>query len=105
VQASPATLLGDSALLKNPAVQKYVNNVGMWLALQTNAPTCPGVSAVLDDNDVNAFAAPGGYIFGHQGTARADAERSGTGRRAGARDVAYPAQALPGGIKKGRAPG
>lgn len=58
-----SNLLGAAPLLKNAAVQKYVNDVGRWLALQTERPDLPWQFAVLDDNDVNAFASPGGYIF------------------------------------------
>jgi len=56
-------LLGAAPLLQNRAVQKYVNNVGRWLALQTERPDLPWQFGVLDDNDVNAFASPGGYVF------------------------------------------
>ncbi len=58
-----SNLLGAAPLLKNNPVQKYVNQVGMWLAMQTERPGLPWHFAVLDDNDVNAFAAPGGYVF------------------------------------------
>jgi predicted Zn-dependent protease len=58
-----SNLLGAAPLLKNAAVQKYVNDVGRWLALQTERPDLPWQFGVLDDNDVNAFAAPGGYVF------------------------------------------
>ncbi len=33
------------------------------MALQTERPDLPWHFGVLDDNDINAFAAPGGYIF------------------------------------------
>lgn len=56
-------LLGAAPLLQNRSVQKYVNDVGRWLALQTERPDLPWQFAVLDDEDVNAFAAPGGYVF------------------------------------------
>lgn len=58
-----SNLLGAAPLLDNPAVQKYVNRIGRWLALQTERPDLPWQFGVLDDNDVNAFAAPGGYVF------------------------------------------
>ena len=58
-----SNLLGAAPLLKNAPVQKYVNDVGRWLALQTERPDLPWEFAVLDDEDVNAFAAPGGYVF------------------------------------------
>lgn len=58
-----SNLLGAAPLLQDQRVQKYVNNVGRWLALQTERPDLPWQFGVLDDNDINAFAVPGGYIF------------------------------------------
>ncbi|MES2047703.1 MAG: M48 family metalloprotease [Pseudomonadota bacterium] len=55
-------LLGIASLLANQKVQQYVNNVGRWLTLQTERPDLPWAFAVIDDNDINAFATPGGYI-------------------------------------------
>lgn len=65
-----SNLLGAAPLLKDPAVQKYVNDVGRWLALHTERPDLPWQFAVLDDDDVNAFAAPGGRIFITKGLLR-----------------------------------
>lgn len=58
-----AQLLGAAPLVDNRELQQYVNDVGLWLALQTERPDLPWHFGVLDDNDINAFAAPGGYIF------------------------------------------
>jgi predicted Zn-dependent protease len=58
-----ANLLGAAPLLPNPEMQRYVNRVGQWLALQTERPTLPWRFGVLDSANVNAFATPGGYIF------------------------------------------
>lgn len=58
-----ANLLGATPLLRNDAVQKYVNRVGLWLALQTERPNLPWRFGVTDDDDINAFAAPGGTIL------------------------------------------
>jgi predicted Zn-dependent protease len=58
-----SNLLGAAPLLQNRAVQQYVNDVGRWLTLQTDRPDLPWQFGVLDDNDINAFAAPGGYVF------------------------------------------
>lgn len=58
-----ARLLGAAPLLRNDAVQKYVNRVGLWIALQTDRPHLPWRFGVTDDPDVNAFAAPGGTIL------------------------------------------
>ncbi|OGT03066.1 MAG: peptidase M48, partial [Gallionellales bacterium RIFCSPLOWO2_02_58_13] len=75
-----SNLLGAAPLLQNPQVQKYVNNIGLWLALQTERPGLPWHFGVLDDNDVNAFAAPGGYVFVTKGLLaqmRSEAELAG----------------------------
>lgn len=58
-----ARLLGAAPLLRNDAVQKYVNRVGLWLALHTDRPALPWRFGVTDDADVNAFATPGGTIL------------------------------------------
>ena len=62
-----STLLGAAPLLQDASVQRYVNNVGRWLALQTERPDLPWQFAVLDDPDINAFAVPGGRVFITQG--------------------------------------
>ncbi len=58
-----AGLLGTTPLVDDPAVQTYVNRIGRWLALQTERPDLPWTFAVIDTDTVNAFAAPGGYVF------------------------------------------
>lgn len=61
-QGIVTSLLGIAPLLPNQKVQQYVNNVGRWLTVQTERPDLPWTFAVIDDNDINAFATPGGYI-------------------------------------------
>jgi predicted Zn-dependent protease len=56
-------LLGAAPLVKDAKLQKYVNNVGRWVADQSERPDLPWHFGVIESNDVNAFAAPGGYIF------------------------------------------
>jgi beta-barrel assembly-enhancing protease len=58
-----AGMLGAAPLLPNPGVQRYVNQVGRWLAAQTERPNLPWRFGVLDNEHVNAFAAPGGQIL------------------------------------------
>lgn len=58
-----ATLLGAGKIVTDEALEQYVNRVGRWVALQSSRPDLPWRFAVLDDPDINAFAAPGGYIF------------------------------------------
>jgi predicted Zn-dependent protease len=56
-------LLGASPLVKDKLLQKYVNNVGRWVASQSERPDLPWHFGVIESKDINAFAAPGGYVF------------------------------------------
>jgi predicted Zn-dependent protease len=58
-----ARLVGAAPLMPNARVQRYVNNVGRWLASQTERPDLPWQFGVLEAPEVNAFAVPGGTIF------------------------------------------
>ena len=56
-------VLGAAPLWNNPAAQLRVNLVGRWIASQTARPELPWTFGVIDDGEVNAYAAPGGYIL------------------------------------------
>lgn len=56
-------LLGASPLVPDKKLQKYVNNVGRWVASQSERADLEWHFGVIESNDINAFAAPGGYIF------------------------------------------
>lgn len=56
-------LLGAAPLVKDAALQKYVNSVGRWVASQSERPELPWRFGVIESEDINAFAAPGGYIM------------------------------------------
>jgi beta-barrel assembly-enhancing protease len=58
-----ALLLGAKPLDGDARLQRYVNTLGRWLALQTERPDLPWTFGVLDDTGFNAFATPGGRIF------------------------------------------
>lgn len=58
-----AVLLGSKPLHPDMALQRYVNQLGRWLSLQSERPNLPWTFVVLDDPGYNAFAAPGGYVF------------------------------------------
>lgn len=66
-----SVLLGARPLLRNAPVQRYVNQVGWWVALQAEPPVDrqgrPILFAwrfgVIDSDAVNAYATPGGYVF------------------------------------------
>ena len=56
-------LLGAAPLVDDPALQRYVNDVGAWVASHTERKDLPWTFGVIDSEGINAFAAPGGYIL------------------------------------------
>jgi hypothetical protein len=56
-------VLGARPLWNDAAAQQRVNVVGRWVASQTSRPDLPWTFGVIDDSEINAFAAPGGYIL------------------------------------------
>ncbi len=63
-------LLGAAPLVKDAALQKYVNSVGRWVASQSERPDLPWRFGVIESDDLNAFAAPGGYVMVTKGLYR-----------------------------------
>jgi beta-barrel assembly-enhancing protease len=57
------SILGAAPLVKDEALQKYVNQVGRWVASQSERPDLPWKFGVIESADLNAFAAPGGYVL------------------------------------------
>lgn len=79
-QEFAATLLGAKPLAPDARLQRYVNTLGRWLAMQTERPDLPWTFGVLDDAGYNAFATPGGYVFVTRGLVermRSEAELAG----------------------------
>ena len=58
-----ALLVGAAPLFDNADVQRYVNRVGRWLSLHAERPDINWRFGVLDSENINAFATPGGYVF------------------------------------------
>jgi predicted Zn-dependent protease len=56
-------LLGVAPLVRDDALQRYVNRVGRWVALQSERPDLAWRFGVIESDDINAFAAPGGYVL------------------------------------------
>jgi predicted Zn-dependent protease len=75
-----SNLLGAAPLVDNAEVQRYVNNVGLWVALQSERPDLPWKFGVIESDNINAFAAPGGYVIITKGlflTLNSEAELAG----------------------------
>ena len=56
-------ILGARPLWNDAGAQQRVNLVGRWVASQTSRPDLPWTFGVIDTPEVNAFAAPGGFIL------------------------------------------
>jgi predicted Zn-dependent protease len=63
-------LLGAAPLVKDEALQRYVNSVGRWVASQSERPDLPWHFGVIESDDLNAFSAPGGYVMVTKGLYR-----------------------------------
>ena len=63
-------LLGAAPLVNDLKLQQYVNQVGRWVASQSDRPNLNWHFGVIDSLDINAFAAPGGYILVTKGLYR-----------------------------------
>lgn len=49
--------------VEDPAMQQYVNSVGMEMARRADRPNMAWQFAVLKSDQINAFAVPGGYVY------------------------------------------
>ncbi len=58
-----AVLLGTRPLYENKDINLYVNKVGMWLAANSSRPNLPWQFGIINSSAINAFAAPGGFVF------------------------------------------
>ncbi len=58
-----ARILGNYKLLDDEKINRYVNLVGKAVALYGGRPELRYYFGILDSDEVNAFAASGGYVF------------------------------------------
>ncbi|MBK6742074.1 MAG: M48 family metalloprotease [Hydrogenophilales bacterium] len=63
-------LLGVAPLVPDDGLQRYINQVGRWVASQSERPDLDWRFGVIESEDVNAFAAPGGYVMVTKGLYR-----------------------------------
>jgi peptidase M48-like protein/SH3 domain-containing protein len=56
-------ILGARPLWNDAGAQQRVNLIGRWVASQTSRPELPWTFGVIDSPEINAFAAPGGYVL------------------------------------------
>jgi len=56
-------VLKEYGVVKNAALQEYVNTLGQKLAAQSHRTQLTWHFTVLDSPEINAFALPGGYVY------------------------------------------
>jgi predicted Zn-dependent protease len=62
-RAIAARILGRYPIYDNPKLIKYINLLGVTLAQNTNRPELEFHLMILNTDEINAYAAPGGYVF------------------------------------------
>jgi predicted Zn-dependent protease len=63
----------QSKILDDPIISEYVNRIGQNLARNSDAKV-PFVFKVIDGDEANAFALPGGYVFVYTGLIKVASE-------------------------------
>lgn len=58
---------GSGMVVEDPQIAEYINEIGYRIAAQTNDGDHEFTFFVVDDDRINAFALPGGYIGVHTG--------------------------------------
>ena len=53
----------EMGVYDDPALQRYVNDIGQELARASHRPNLPWSFTIVDSPAINAFALPGGYIY------------------------------------------
>jgi beta-barrel assembly-enhancing protease len=58
-----ASTFGSYRIIHDEKLQRYLNQVGLWVALQSERPNLPWHFAAVQSDQVNAFAVPGGTVL------------------------------------------
>lgn len=58
-----ARVIGVYPLVKDEALQRRLNRIGLWVALQSTRPELPWRFGLIQSDTVNAIAAPGGVVL------------------------------------------
>ena len=75
-QATAQNVLQQMPRVTDPALNAYVTRVGRQVAAVSDRPNLPYQFFIVDNQEVNAFAAPGGFIFVTTGALRFMREES-----------------------------
>ena len=66
-EQTAAEIASQLPLVADPAITGYVAELGLELARATDRPDLAWRFFVVDSDDVNAFAVPGGYVYVNRG--------------------------------------
>src|SRR5208337_1107554 len=66
-------VMKQSKILDDPIISEYVNRVGQSLVRNSDAKV-PFIFYVIDSDEANAFALPGGYVFVYTGLIKVASE-------------------------------
>ena len=58
-----AKILGKYPIMRNEQKVRYISQIGTGISAQLGRPELRYYFGILDTDEINAFAAPGGYIF------------------------------------------
>ena len=58
-----AKILGKYPILRDEGTVRYISQIGTGISAQLGRPELRYYFGILDTDEINAFAAPGGYIF------------------------------------------
>lgn len=58
-----ASTFGSYRIVRDESLQRYLNRVGLWVALQSERPALPWRFAAVAADQINAFAVPGGTVL------------------------------------------
>lgn len=58
-----SSMFSSHPIVKNEKLQRYLNTVGLWVAMQSDRPDLPWRFAAVQSDQINAFAVPGGAVL------------------------------------------
>lgn len=62
-QQQDAEIRREMGVYDDPALQRYVSDLGLELARASHRPNLPWTFTIVDSPAINAFALPGGYVY------------------------------------------
>ena len=62
-QQQDAEIRREMGVYDDPALQRYVSDIGIEIARKSHRPNLPWTFTIVDSSAINAFALPGGFIY------------------------------------------